>query len=90
MKAARTRSAETRGGLKVEQYAWQTAEEQTVARSDIQESVWPERLVNPMARRGGLASVCVMKICRTGALGQFSQEFLASSGCSQAQDEVTW
>lgn len=42
------------------------------------------------AGRRELASVCVMKICRTGALGQFSQEFLASSGCSQAQDEVTW
>lgn len=29
------------------------------------------------AGRRELASVCVMNICRTGALGQFSQEFLA-------------
>lgn len=42
------------------------------------------------AGRRKLASVCDMKICMTGALGEFSQEFLASSGCSQAEDEVTW
>lgn len=44
MKAARTRSAEARGRLKLEQYAWQMSEVQKGARNDTQESVWPERL----------------------------------------------